>query len=120
MRLLLQCYPLPILGLSPDWYKSRAYRARAVREPRAVLAEFGTCLDDGVELRVHDSTVRTKTATPAAYTYTTYRQLLHKRRRLRSSLRSDVKNTCACSICAHVCDATRVVCTMRALLHCIR
>ena len=53
---LCSCYPLPILGLSPDWYKSKAYRARAVREPRAVLAEFGTNLDDGTELRVHDST----------------------------------------------------------------
>ncbi|HZB93362.1 MAG TPA: nitrile hydratase subunit alpha [Stellaceae bacterium] len=53
---LCSCYPRMLLGLPPDWYKSRAYRSRAVREPRAVLAEFGTTLDDGVELRVHDST----------------------------------------------------------------
>jgi len=42
--------------MSPDWYKSRSYRARAVREPRAVLAEFGTVLGAGVAARVHDST----------------------------------------------------------------
>ncbi|MBV8650047.1 MAG: nitrile hydratase subunit alpha [Alphaproteobacteria bacterium] len=53
---LCSCYPRPVLGLPPDWYKSRAYRSRAVREPRAVLAEFGTEVPDSVELRVHDST----------------------------------------------------------------
>jgi len=53
---LCSCYPRMLLGLPPDWYKSRAYRSRAVREPRAVLREFGTTLADGVELRVHDST----------------------------------------------------------------
>ena len=53
---LCSCYPLPILGLSPDWYKSLAYRSRAVREPRSVLTEFGTELPDNVEVRVHDST----------------------------------------------------------------
>src|SRR5438552_1626598 len=53
---LCSCYPRPVLGLPPDWYKSRAYRSRAVREPRAVLAEFGTTLPDGVTVRVHDST----------------------------------------------------------------
>ena len=53
---LCSCYPRAVLGLPPDWYKSRNYRARAVREPRAVLAEFGTVLPDGVALRVHDST----------------------------------------------------------------
>lgn len=53
---LCSCYPRLLLGLPPDWYKSRAYRSRLVREPRAVLAEFGTVLPDGVELRVHDST----------------------------------------------------------------
>jgi nitrile hydratase len=53
---LCSCYPRPVLGLPPDWYKSRAYRARAVREPRALLAEFGTAIPDGVEIRVHDST----------------------------------------------------------------
>ncbi len=42
--------------MPPDWYKSRNYRSRAVREPRAVLAEFGTVLADDVEVRVHDST----------------------------------------------------------------
>lgn len=53
---LCSCYPRFLLGASPGWYKSRAYRARAVREPRAVLAEFGTVLPDGVAVEVHDST----------------------------------------------------------------
>ncbi|UWQ20174.1 nitrile hydratase subunit alpha [Jannaschia sp. W003] len=53
---LCSCYPRNLLGLPPDWYKSRAYRSRTVREPRAVLAEFGTVLPEGVEVRVHDST----------------------------------------------------------------
>ena len=53
---LCSCYPRMVLGLPPDWYKSRAYRSRAVREPRAVLREFGTELPESVELRVHDST----------------------------------------------------------------
>jgi nitrile hydratase len=53
---LCSCYPRTVLGLPPDWYKSREYRARAVREPRAVLAEFGTVLPEDVEVRVHDST----------------------------------------------------------------
>ncbi len=52
---LCSCYPRPVLGLPPDWYKSKAYRARAVREPRALLAEFGTILPDHVTVRVHDS-----------------------------------------------------------------
>lgn len=53
---LCSCYPRGVLGLPPDWYKSRAYRSRAVREPRAVLREFGTDISDSVEVRVHDST----------------------------------------------------------------
>jgi nitrile hydratase subunit alpha len=53
---LCSCYPRTILGLPPLWYKSRAYRTRTVREPRAVLAEFGTELPDSVEVRVVDST----------------------------------------------------------------
>ncbi|UCH76263.1 MAG: nitrile hydratase subunit alpha [Rhodospirillales bacterium] len=53
---LCSCYPRLLLGLPPDWYKSRAYRSRLVREPRAVLAEFGTELPDDIEVRVHDST----------------------------------------------------------------
>jgi nitrile hydratase alpha subunit len=53
---LFSCYPRMLLGLPPDWYKSRAYRARAVREPRAVLREFGTEIADDVTVRVHDST----------------------------------------------------------------
>lgn len=53
---LCSCYPRGVLGLPPDWYKARAYRSRVVREPRAVLAEFGLVLPDSVELRVHDST----------------------------------------------------------------
>jgi len=53
---LCSCYPRGVLGLPPDWYKSRAYRSRAVHEPRAVLREFGTEIPDNVEVRVHDST----------------------------------------------------------------
>jgi nitrile hydratase subunit alpha len=53
---LCSCYPRGLLGLPPDWYKARAYRSRAVREPRAVLAEFGTHIPQEVEIRVHDST----------------------------------------------------------------
>ncbi len=53
---LCSCYPRGLLGIPPDWYKSREYRSRTVREPRKVLAEFGTTLPDNVELRVHDST----------------------------------------------------------------
>ena len=52
---LCSCYPRLLLGAPPDWYKSRAYRSRVVREPRAVLAEFGTVIQNGVEVRVHDS-----------------------------------------------------------------
>ncbi len=52
---LCSCYPKPLLGLPPDWYKSRNYRARVAREPRKVLAEFGTFLPEGVTVRVHDS-----------------------------------------------------------------
>src|SRR4051812_10800088 len=52
---LCSCYPWPVLGLPPRWYKSAAYRARVVREPRAVLAEFGTVVDGDVEVRVWDS-----------------------------------------------------------------
>jgi nitrile hydratase len=53
---LCSCYPRPILGLPPEWYKLKPYRARAVSEPRAVLAEFGTAIPDDVEVRVTDST----------------------------------------------------------------
>jgi len=53
---LCSCYPRPLLGLPPSWYKSSSYRARTVREPRAVLAEFGTVIPDSVAVRVHDST----------------------------------------------------------------
>lgn len=53
---LCSCYPRPLLGIPPLWYKSREYRSRTVREPRAVLAEFGTNLPDDVEVRVLDST----------------------------------------------------------------
>jgi nitrile hydratase len=53
---LCSCYPLPILGLPPVWYKSAAYRSRAVIDPRGVLAEFGVKLDDDVEICVWDST----------------------------------------------------------------
>jgi len=53
---LCSCYPRALLGMSPAWYKSKNYRSRVVREPRAVLAEFGVELSDAVEVRVHDST----------------------------------------------------------------
>lgn len=53
---LCSCYPRPVLGLPPDWYKLKPYRARAVSEPRAVLAEFGTRIPDDVEIVVSDST----------------------------------------------------------------
>ncbi len=53
---LCSCYPWPVLGLPPSWYKSSAYRARVVAEPRAVLREFGLELDTEVEVRVWDST----------------------------------------------------------------
>lgn len=53
---LCSCYPRNLLGLPPDWYKTREYRSRAVREPRAVLREFGLDLPKTVTVRVHDST----------------------------------------------------------------
>ncbi|HUG78845.1 MAG TPA: nitrile hydratase subunit alpha [Burkholderiales bacterium] len=53
---LCSCYPRMLLGIPPDWYKSRSYRSRMVREPRAVLAEFGLQVPEGVQIRVHDST----------------------------------------------------------------
>jgi nitrile hydratase subunit alpha len=53
---LCSCYPRNLLGLPPDWYKSRAYRSRTVKEPRKVLSEFGVTLGENVAVRVHDST----------------------------------------------------------------
>ena len=53
---LCSCYPFSLLGMSPIWYRSAAYRARAVKEPRSVLAEFGVTLPEGVKVRVWDST----------------------------------------------------------------
>lgn len=53
---LCSCYPRWLLGLPPDWYKSRSYRSRAVNRPREVLAEFGTRVPEHVVVRVHDST----------------------------------------------------------------
>ena len=52
---LCSCYPWPVLGLPPSWYKDSAYRSRVVREPRAVLAEWGTELGADVDVRVRDS-----------------------------------------------------------------
>ena len=52
---LCSCYPWPVLGLPPDWYKDAAYRSRVVVDPRGVLADFGTAVDDSVEVRVWDS-----------------------------------------------------------------
>jgi nitrile hydratase len=53
---LCSCYPRMLLGIPPEWYKSRSYRSRTVREPRAVLSEFGLQLDMKTTIRVHDST----------------------------------------------------------------
>ncbi|WP_027244371.1 nitrile hydratase subunit alpha [Leisingera daeponensis] len=57
---LCSCYPWPLLGIPPGWYKSDAYRARAVREPRKVLAEFGVALPDETAVRVWDSTAEVR------------------------------------------------------------
>jgi nitrile hydratase len=57
---LCSCYPWPVLGLPPVWYKSPAYRARAVADPRSVLKEFGMLVDDNVEIRVWDSTAEVR------------------------------------------------------------
>ena len=57
---LCSCYPWPTLGLPPVWYKSNAYRARAVIEPRAVLSEFGVDVADDLEVRVWDSTAEVR------------------------------------------------------------
>jgi nitrile hydratase len=57
---LCSCYPWPVLGLPPNWYKSPPYRARAVSEPRAVLGEFGLELDKQVEIRVWDSSAEVR------------------------------------------------------------
>jgi nitrile hydratase subunit alpha len=57
---LCSCYPTSLLGPSPSWYKSFAYRARTVREPRAVLAEFGLELPPGTEILVWDSSAETR------------------------------------------------------------
>ena len=53
---LCSCYPRLLLGIPPDWYKSRNYRSRMVKEPRAVLAEFGLQVSPKITIRVHDST----------------------------------------------------------------
>ncbi|MFJ9180232.1 nitrile hydratase subunit alpha [Streptomyces sp. NPDC102360] len=57
---LCSCYPLRLLGPSPGWYKSEAYRSRVVREPRAVLAEFGVTLPDATKVTVWDSSAETR------------------------------------------------------------
>ena len=57
---LCSCYPTDVLGLPPTWYKSFAYRSRAVKEPRAVLADFGVTLPAETEIRVWDSTAETR------------------------------------------------------------
>jgi nitrile hydratase len=57
---LCSCYPWPLLGIPPSWYKSDAYRARTVREPRAVLAEFGVTLPETQRVRVWDSTAEVR------------------------------------------------------------
>jgi nitrile hydratase len=57
---LCSCYPWPVLGLPPNWYKSPPYRSRAVREPRVLLAEMGTTVPDDVEIRVWDSSAEVR------------------------------------------------------------
>jgi len=57
---LCSCYPWPVLGLPPTWYKAAPYRARSVSQPRSVLAEFGVTLPDTTEIRVWDSTAETR------------------------------------------------------------
>ena len=57
---LCSCYPWPVLGLPPTWYKAPAYRSRAVREPRAVLEEFGVTLPETTRIRVWDSTAEVR------------------------------------------------------------
>ena len=57
---LCSCYPWPLLGIPPGWYKSDAYRSRAVREPRKVLAEFGVTLPEDTAVRVWDSTAEVR------------------------------------------------------------
>jgi nitrile hydratase len=57
---LCSCYPWPVLGLPPTWYKSAPYRSRAVRDPRGVLAEFGVVLGPDTEIRVWDSTAEVR------------------------------------------------------------
>jgi nitrile hydratase len=57
---LCSCYPWPVLGLPPSWYKSAAYRSRAVRDPRGVLADFGVVLGAETEIRVWDSTAEVR------------------------------------------------------------
>ncbi len=57
---LCSCYPWSVLGLPPSWYKDPAYRSRVVREPRAVLGEFGLTLEDDVEVRVWDSSAEVR------------------------------------------------------------
>jgi nitrile hydratase len=57
---LCSCYPWPVLGLPPVWYKSAPFRSRAVIDPRGVLKEFGVELDSGIEIRVWDSTAETR------------------------------------------------------------
>jgi len=57
---LCSCYPWPVLGLPPTWYKSAPYRSRAVKDPRGVLAEFGVTLPESTEIRVWDSTAEVR------------------------------------------------------------
>ena len=57
---LCSCYPWPVLGLPPAWYKTPAYRSRAVREPRALLEDLGTVIPDEVEIRVWDSSAEVR------------------------------------------------------------
>jgi nitrile hydratase len=57
---LCSCYPIALLGPSPTWYKSQAYRSRVVRDPRAVLAEFGFVLDPAITINVWDASAESR------------------------------------------------------------
>jgi nitrile hydratase len=57
---LCSCYPWPVLGLPPTWYKSAPYRSRAVKDPHGVLADFGVALPEGTRVRVSDSTAEVR------------------------------------------------------------
>jgi len=94
---LCSCYPWPTLGLPPKWYKAPAYRSRAVREPRKLLAEMGTVIPADVEIRVWDSSAEARyLVLPMRPNGTADSSLTHRARRAhwRSPLRWSTNSTC--------------------------